>query len=560
MPATRGPTVTLQTRDLSDGMHRAAARTALSEREADWLENWVPIGPGNLRSVPGPGAAVATLTGIETLWGVTLALGRRLITVHTDGSLRAIDPGTGTVTVIAAAGAWSADTRVDTWRTDLVLFGSRTRGYASWDGTTFLTYPFTRTGTTTNGSPVVTNVSTTGLRPGLAVVASTIPSGRRILTVDSATQFTMDGTATGTGTGVTLTFGSGAPTEARDLAVFEDRVWIVSADRTITWTAPGSWADWATVNASGSVTVGDTAFEGSITRLLSSQQQLWIFSPSAVNGISSVRVVGTPPVTTFSLTNVVSELGTAQPESVQPYFRSVLFVSGQALYALIGATPQKLSDRMDRFFAAVTATSTWPAAVFTVVQRLVYGVLVRLLEGGAVQPLIACYAQGRWFCLAQGALTWITSLPNPTTGTLELWGTDGTTVRQLMIAETGVTRLRTRLWDFGAITQVKRLLRVAIELDAERATTLTVILQGPTGRSRSLGPVTWSAILRWVNPDGSELVFGSLIWVTGGTLIRRLSTEFSDTAVGLELTGTHAPVSVGALAFEVEPMGEWVGI
>ena len=68
----------------------------------------------------------------------------------------------------------------------------------------------TQTGNISNGSPIVTaiSVNTSGLTAGMGVTGSGIPAGTRILTVDSATQFTLTNNATATTTGVTLTVGT----------------------------------------------------------------------------------------------------------------------------------------------------------------------------------------------------------------------------------------------------------------------------------------------------------------------------------------------------------------
>ena len=63
------------------------------------------------------------------------------------------------------------------------------------------------TGNTTNGSPVVTNLSSTlQLAPGMTVTGNGIPAGTTIQSVDSATQITLSNNATRTGATVALTF------------------------------------------------------------------------------------------------------------------------------------------------------------------------------------------------------------------------------------------------------------------------------------------------------------------------------------------------------------------
>lgn len=66
--------------------------------------------------------------------------------------------------------------------------------------------PSTVTGNTTSGSPTVTDVSsTTNLSAGDSVSGTGIPASTTILSVDSATQVTLDADATATGSSVTVT-------------------------------------------------------------------------------------------------------------------------------------------------------------------------------------------------------------------------------------------------------------------------------------------------------------------------------------------------------------------
>lgn len=63
------------------------------------------------------------------------------------------------------------------------------------------------TGTTTSGSAVVTGLSSTsGVGQGSGLLGSAIPAGARVMSVDSATQVTLDLPAAASGTGSALTF------------------------------------------------------------------------------------------------------------------------------------------------------------------------------------------------------------------------------------------------------------------------------------------------------------------------------------------------------------------
>lgn len=67
-----------------------------------------------------------------------------------------------------------------------------------------------QTGNISNGSPIVTSISvnTAGLTAGMGITGAGIPTGTRILTVDSSSQITLTNNATATTTGVSLTIGT----------------------------------------------------------------------------------------------------------------------------------------------------------------------------------------------------------------------------------------------------------------------------------------------------------------------------------------------------------------
>jgi hypothetical protein len=70
--------------------------------------------------------------------------------------------------------------------------------------TTAMNY-YDETGNTTLGSPVISSIGdTSGMATGQLVTGTGIPAGARILTVDSATQITLDDNATANGTGVAI--------------------------------------------------------------------------------------------------------------------------------------------------------------------------------------------------------------------------------------------------------------------------------------------------------------------------------------------------------------------
>ena len=62
-----------------------------------------------------------------------------------------------------------------------------------------------KTGNTTNGQPSIAAIDTSDLKPNMRIAGTGIPSGAKILTIDSSTQLTIDGNATADGTGISIT-------------------------------------------------------------------------------------------------------------------------------------------------------------------------------------------------------------------------------------------------------------------------------------------------------------------------------------------------------------------
>lgn len=572
MPQTKGPTKTVQYTDWSRGMNRTAARQRMPDNQAFLLDNAQPIGPGQLQTAPPAGDPIANILAHRTLWGVNLKIGSeevaRLIAIAIDGSIVVLTTTSPiTATVIAPAGTVTPECRLTVWEDGPVLFGDPTKGYFTWDGTTFLHYPFTIVGDVHNGTPIIDNIaSTTGLAPGMGISGTHLAAGTEILTVDSATQITVSINGTGNDAAATLTIGAGAPTSVRDLAVFEGRVWLISALRAITFSSPNSYADFSSATGSGTAAIPDSVFVGSITRLLSALQLLWIIGPSAVNAISNVQAaVGPPTLTTFSDTNIVANVGSVLPSSVTSFFRTFLFLSPYGVYAIVGATPQKLSDDLDGLFPQLIFGTDAPAAVFTLNRVFLWAVLVTYKDPVlGPRPVLLTFGRNAWFLLSQGPITWITTLIDPATGEPQLWATDGERIFQCFAGIDGATyTISTKLFDFGAFTQTKQLLRVALEFVGGPGPPDAIQLYGESESASKLIPLNAPPEGVWLDAQSNPGIWLTALLQTGTWLATGLAVAvtsqigFGGNYLGLRLTGHSPPFTLSGLAMEVEPQGEW---
>lgn len=487
------------------GVNLTDARTAINDEELYWLENGITIGNGAIQWLPGVGASIATIAaGIASVWGFTLAGTPVLIAVNLNGSLSQITTG-GVVTAIAPANTVDTTAHLTIWQSSPILIVGPTKGYMSWDGTTF--------------------------------------------TVIDATKL-----------GVSV-------------AVFEGRVWI-SNGRTTQYTAPATFNDFAAGNGAGSFILTDEAFPGNIVVSISAVEQLWLLGQGGIEAVANVGSTGVAPsvITTFSVTNIVTGLGTNAADSVIGYFRALTFLAPYGVYALAGVTPQKLSDKLDGLFAALTFTRG-PAALAVIRNQLALLLLVTYtpsvdpslpVPASAVStaaPLLLCFAQGKWFFGTQGALTWITTLL--VGGQAQAWGTDGAAGHIFpLFAGTAAAPYKalSKLYDFGLATTGKDLYKLGIEYQA--TTTVAPALTADNETSSQDVTVSNANTLTFVLTNGVSIVWlngvgNPLTFITVGLVLSRANAEISGRYLGWSVSGTDAPYRLQAIQMEVAAGREW---
>lgn len=568
MPATTGPTKTVQLRDMSGGINRTDARTAIKDNQAYWLENAQPIGSGQVQTLKPRGPVIATLpVTIAKMRGVAIKIGSaetaRLITVNDDGSMTAINPTTGALVQIAPPATVTVDARWIMWQDTPLMIGDPATGLFSWDGAVLLHYPVALTGDTHTNTTVDNIVpNTTGLQVGMSISGPGIPVATTIAAITGPNSLTLDTAATATAAGVAVTIGSGAPTSVRDLAVFEGRLVVVVSSRARQFSGPGSYTAWTLAEASLTTPLTDSVFPGSITRILSALELLFIVGPGAIDADSNVQV-NDLGITTLSTTNLVADVGTVQPDSIATYLRTFLFRAPYGIYAIVGATPQKLSDSLDGLFQLIAdgPSEFSPAGAFALNRVFVWAVLVTFHdpERGA-RPIILMYARNAWFVGSQGDdLKWITPLVDVDTGQRALWGTDGLHVFQCFAGDGPHDfDIRTKLFDFGAFTQRKQLDRVGVEMVSEDIITATVTVENESGGRDIDALVDPQSTLVFVGTSPLTFVGTSPItFVTSGLSLLAGPADWSGQYLGLRIHGTGAPFVFSAFAFEITPAGEW---
>lgn len=469
------------------GINTQPARQAVGNNEFAWLENIMPIGHGNLRTVQQISAVVATIPGSRTIYyrefynitGVDY-----LFCACTDGSAYQVAMDSPyTVTQIAAAGTFSGSaTQIAQWKNERILIiDTNATGYRDWNGVTLTTL----SGTT------------------------------------------------------------GAPDTGTLIATYAGRVWIVtgsSPSRTIAYSAANSYVDFT--GTGGSTTITDETLTSAIYQFLVANNFLYFFGVDSINVIADVQVSG--GVTLFSNTNIVANSGTTFA-AVVPFYRSVWYMNKAGIFALYGATPRKVSDPLDGVFDYIDFTQPITAGSVTLYNELCLAFLFTYndpTEGP--RQLFAIFYDKKWFLASQS--TDVDGIATRNFGLDQLWGTAGDSVYIMFDDdESDVDQyLSTRLWDFEDFISIKEAIRVGLEVytpDTTGGVTLSVDSErytvSPTNPFNSSFSFTWynstGATFSWLNSLGA-----SFTWLTSGYVWLQSDIEIQGHYLGITMTSTTA--------------------
>ncbi len=351
--------------------------------------------------------------------------------------------------------------------------------------------------------------------------------------------------------GVTFTVIS-ATQKGNGLAVFEGRVWLF-LNRTITVTSPNTFNDFNPANGSTSAIITDEAFPGNVNALVS-----------------------------------------AAPNSVIGYLRALTFLAPFGVYALSGVTPQKLSEKLDQMFPALTLTGDVPAAVGIVQSLPCLVFLVTYTQALAPSlpipangvttgtQLLLCFTQGKWFFASQGPRlqllappeqpppptimgpgpTWITTVI--VNGVSQIWATDGTVIYQCFggtPADNVPGKIVSKFYSFGPSTTMKQALKAGFEYQASRPIPNAVLTIDSNLRQEPVaiaqGNVitftdTGGGVIQFLNAAGQPINFVA----QGLVLTRTLSNVFGH-YLGWTYTFNDPPHRVQAVQLEYVPSVDW---
>lgn len=557
------------------GMNTQSGRQGLSEKELAWCENIQPIAHNWLQGVPGPNSALATLTGeiVAKKFYATFNSIDWMICFCVSGAAYGVNLGTGAKTKFANSGTFSQTPDLTQWQSQRILIFDPTAGYSTWDGTVFAKQGGVSPNTSvTNGGGGYTsgaNVAITGGAGSGATATATVVAGvvTAIVLTNAGTGYlatdtlTVSITPVGAGSGATGTahvwpFVTAPITGA---AAF-GRVWL-GVNRLLTWTGTNGYDDFALANASGSSTINDADLIKNITAIRFLNNYLYIFGDNSIKQIGSIAVSGS--ITTFSIVTLSSDQGTIYPATITSFNRLVIFANTVGVFAIFGASVEKISDNMDGIFRAVDFTQAPVSAVNDISNIHTYLLLVKYKDPATgPRALILGFMNKKWFVMSQGnGVTYIATAIIG--GVTETFATSGADVTQILQnTSTPVPyKIITALSHHREPLMGKRVIRAGVAQTASGPSDMMMTVQSEKASAQFSAAA--ANVITLINNLGQQVIpiNNSLAPVTlvatGFALFREGAQSCSGIWLGATLTGTLNGIVINQIALQYQDGTLW---
>ena len=469
-----------------DAMNQESPRLSIQDQEVSWMENLVPIGPGNARSLYGIGTPIYTASPKTVIYGFTYNIA--LISYHavffSDGTAVQIkDSDLTTVIISSVPGTFytSNPPHCAQWGSNGIIIVSpdSVNGYWVWDGATLYSpggtfgpswftgmTNLTPTGTTTLGSSSVTAVSSTvGLFLGQGITGTGIPANTTITAIGGGT-LTISQNATVSAT-ETLTVNWYIPSGLAGTAVeiFQNRVWVINGTK-LSFSAPANGSNLAAANGGGSFASSDSFLKIGFTAIKQANGFLYLFGDSSINVISNVQTSGSPPTTIFNNVNVDPQTGTPWRDSVQTFGRELLFANATGIYAMFGGSAQLISEKMNGVFQKLDISLKPSSAVANIFSLKAYFLNLKTIDiFGTTRNLMIAWVNKKFFIASQETVpSYI--FTQEISSNLTAWGTDGNTVYPMFSSASSTLnkKIQTKLWSGKSPFVSKQGMRLLIQL------------------------------------------------------------------------------------------------
>lgn len=374
------------------GINTRASRPAIDDKQFSWLENYIPIGPGNLRTLYAEGAPAfvgAPALHIIYVYFFNLFLVPQIAVFFDNGTALQINPATGTQTAISinlnefyaggylpAAAQWNAQGII------IVTESQNPEGYFAWDGVTLYRAGMRAPDWLTDGAG-------TFMPSGIHGNAVEVYQQRAFVTT---------------------------PPEAGGIPTVKSI------------SAPGDGANFNASAGGLSTPQQDSVLRGTFTALKKSNGFLYEFGDSSVTVLGNIQTVtsGGVVVTSYSEQDVDPQEGTLWPDTIQQFGTTIIYANPNGVQLLAGGQVSKISQDLDGIFATADFQTLIPsAAVMTIFGVKVYCLLLRSADQtGAMRNYLCMFNGAQWFIGSQLAILQKV-YTQEVNSVLQAWGTDG---------------------------------------------------------------------------------------------------------------------------------------
>jgi hypothetical protein len=294
------------------GINTSAARASIKDEQMWWCDGFMPLGPGNLRTLYDVGPSQFVVTG-ETITKMFCTNGSIYVWTNSAPS------GAGSIYRLLLN-----STTPPTVGLNFKIANSNIDSYVDNTGACQIT----------PGDGAVVFVSLLGF--GYAIFTGGVFYGPG----QTAPSFGVVPSGFG---------GSSAETYSGHLWVADGPVLLA--------TAPGSFIDFATTDGGVDVGSTDSNLRSSYLHFKALGGFLYLIADSSVFYISGVQTSGIPATTTYSYQNADATIGTTWPDSVIDSGRDLLIANPTGIFRLYGSDMVRISSELDGFYTSVPLTS-----------------------------------------------------------------------------------------------------------------------------------------------------------------------------------------------------------
>jgi hypothetical protein len=289
---------------------------------------------------------------------------------------------------------------------------------------------------------------------------------------------------------------------------------------------------------------------------------LFIFGDTSVRQIGNITVQSS--ITLFTPLILASDIGTTFRRTIQSYNRLVLFANKQGVYAIFGASVEKISDDLDGIFQLTDFGQPLEAALNDLRNIHCYMILLRYIDPvRGARSILCMFQEKKWFVVSQGDnLKTICTVPLASTSQIETFGSSGPDVTQLL-QDPSVRvewELQTSLSAHGNLIQAKQVLAAGVFGHAQGVANISMEVDTENGSETYA--LVFAAKITWVNNSGQVITFVNnlgqpITFIGTGHQFPYTAADGYGKLLGLTITGASAQTTIHVPAIEYQDADMW---